>query len=495
MSASTKPHEERPLDKPSRSSPRRSARSPLREESRPGGAHPISPRRAIPDDVTPNTSHRTPQSDSRNAAWSFWLDPRFVVIAFSGVLALCTFLYPANRFENWSTTKYFNTHEFILTLAAIAALCLGMTLSTLLTPHQRADQIESDTRPNLTEDWYHGLGYIVILGYVAWVAIASARGATLPLFAAVLHRDLGAISLLKERLAPVSGVTTLTQLSSIVSALGAYRFVRTRTIGKLWCFVLFAGLFRTLFYAERLALMEVLLPAALVLVLMSTFTKRHHFIMNLIPVIGIAFLVVVFSASEYFRSWIYYSQTGEKSFIPWVLERLLGYYATSFNNNSLFYSQLSGSPHPIYFTIPFVFDFPGASIIFGAPSFGGSLPKDWWMSLLSWSSTPEFNNPGSYLIPLADLGTVTGLVFWTVIGIPIGYVYRRARQHSDIALITYSVIFLGLLELPRFVYWTLGRYFPAAIALIFFMGHAATRDRRMRHVTSQNETALRNSAS
>ena len=193
---------------------------------------------------------------------------------------------------------------------------------------------------------------------------------------------------------------------------------------------------------------------------------------QLIPVIGLAFLVVVFSASEYFRSWIFYSQSGDTSFAPWVLDRLLAYYATSFNNNALFHSQVSGVPHPIYFTLPFVFDFPGFSSIFGTPSFGGVTPKDWWFSTLSWYATPEFNNSGSYLTPIADLGLVGGLTFWLILGVPIGYVYRRAREGSDVALIAYSTLFLGLLEMPRFTYWTLGRFFPAAVALIFFMGNS-----------------------
>lgn len=487
------PNGRHPLNRPSHSAPRRPAHLLPPESSSTYDHRPyVSPRRAILDGESCSDSRcASPEPAPRHATWAFWLEPRFIVIAFSGVLALCTFLYPASRFDNWSTSKYFHTPEFTLTVAAIVALCLGMTLATHVTPASRAGRVESDAEPHVIEGWYHALGLIVVLGYVAWAVIATARGATLELFLAVIHRDMGAISFLKQRLAPVAGVTTLTQVSCIVSALGAYRYTTTRKIGKLWCFVLLTGMFRALFYAERLALMEVVIPAALVLIVTSHFMRNHRLLMNLIPVIGLAFLVIVFSVSEYFRSWIFYSQSGDTSFVPWVLDRLLAYYTTSFNNNALFYSQVTGSPHPIYFTIPFVFDFPGFSSIFGAPSFGGLLPEDWWFSTLSWYATPEFNNSGSYLTPIADLGLIGGLTFWLILGISLGYVYRRAREGSDVALIAYSTLFLGLLELPRFTYWTLGRFFPAAVALIFFMGHSMTHDHSPVHKTSHQRHELR----
>ncbi|MEA5655939.1 O-antigen polymerase [Cutibacterium granulosum] len=473
MLHSGEPSKRQPLDRLNHPAHRQPARLLPPDTPSVHDHRPYSPRRAIPDDELRSESwYDSPEPAPRHTTWAFWLEPRFIVIAFSGVLALCTFLYPANRFDNWSTSKYFNTTEFALTVAAIAAFCLGMTLTPHLTSLDSANRAESDAKPHVIEGWYHALGLIVVMGYVAWAVIATARGATLALFVAVIHRNMGAISFLKQRLAPVSGVTTLTQVSCIVSALGAYRYITTRKIGKLWCFVLLTGTLRALFYAERLALMEVVIPAVLVLIMTSNFMRNHRFLMKLIPVIGLAFLVVVFSASEYFRSWIFYSQSGDTSFAPWVLDRLLAYYATSFNNNALFHSQVSGVPHPIYFTLPFVFDFPGFSSIFGTPSFGGVTPKDWWFSTLSWYATPEFNNSGSYLTPIADLGLVGGLTFWLILGVPIGYVYRRAREGSDVALIAYSTLFLGLLEMPRFTYWTLGRFFPAAVALIFFMGNS-----------------------
>lgn len=321
----------------------------------------------------------------------------------------------------------------------------------------------------LLERWYRALGVIVIVGYAAWLLIAVARGATVAAFRAVLNRDLGAIHSLKLVLAPVAGVTTLTQLSCVVSAIGAHRLVTQRRVGRMWVFVLVAGVLRALFYAERLALMEVVIPAAIVLIVKGSFFRRRRALLRMAPVFGLMFVVVVFSISEYFRSWIFYASAQGLPFWRWVLERLFGYYATAFNNNALYYSQVFGSPHAPYFTVPFIYNFPGYSTVFEIPTFGGMLPDDWWSMTLASYANPEFNNIGSALVPLADFGILGGMIFWFVIGLLLGFIYRGARLGSDVAIVAYAAVVLGLFELPRFTYWTLGRFFPAAVAVLLML--------------------------
>lgn len=411
--------------------------------------------------------------------WPAWLNPAAVILGFTGSLSLITAGLPDSVFEEWGVEKFFDRSHLLLAWVGIGALVIGIMIGSTRTaagtgaeagvlPHHDPEGRHHD---ELLEKWYRGAGILVVGGYLAWLVIGLARGVSIALFQDVLDRDLGAISSLKGYLAPVGGVTTLTQLAGIVSAIGAHRFCSTRRIGGLWIFVVAAGAFRALFYAERLALMEVLIPAGVVLVLEAGFFTARRRLTRWLPAFGLGGLVVVFAASEYFRSWIFYADVTDLPFHRWVLLRLVGYYATAFNNNALFHDLGSSVGHDPYYSFPFAYDFPGVSAIFGRPEVGGADVSDWWMGQLQLYANEEFNNTGSFLVPMADLGVVGGALFWVIAGIVIGRIYQRARSGCEVGVIGYSVIFLGLLELPRFVYWTQGRFFPAVVAIALMIGH------------------------
>ena len=77
------------------------------------------------------------------------------------------------------------------------------------------------------------------------------------------------------------------------------------------------------------------------------------------------------------------------------------------------------------------------------------------------------------------------MIFWVVVGVVVGRVYSRARSGCEVGVIAYAVLFLGLLELPRFTYWTLGRFFPAIVAMILMMGYDRAISRRPGRVSHE----------
>lgn len=419
----------------------------------------------------------SPAWPTRPRQWPAWLNPTVVVLGFTGSLSLIAVWLPDSMFEEWGVAKLFGRSHALLTWVAIGALLAGIMVGSVRSGHG-ADMRGHGDHDDLLDKWYKGAGALVCLGYIAWAVIALSRGLDVSLFQAVLDRDLGAISSLKGYLTPVGGVTTVTQLAGIVSAIGAHRYCRTRRIGRLWILVLLAGVFRTLFYAERLALMEVLIPAVLVLVLESRFFTARRLLTRWLPVIGLVGLIVVFAVSEYFRSWIFYSEVTDLPFIVWVMLRFVGYYATSFNNNALYYDLGSVVQHDPYYTFSFAYDFPGMSSVFGRPEVHGIEVSQWWTDQLQLYANEEFNNSGSFLVPMADLGVAGGVVFWVIVGVAVGKVYSRARSGCEVGVIAYAVLFLGLLELPRFTYWTLGRFFPAIVAMVLMIGYDRAASRR-----------------
>lgn len=409
---------------------------------------------------------------SERIAYPWWYDPRVMVVGVTGSLSLLAYALPEEIHEIWGTSRHFDLHHLLLTWLAISAFVLGLTLAM---SHHRAKSptiplIGSAAQCNVLDSWYRGLGIVAVVGYGAWIGFALFRGVGAGLLGAVLSRDLGAISDLKSYLRPIAGLTTMTQVSALVSAIGALRFSRDGRVGRLWVFVLVAGLARAIFYAERLALMEVVVPALVILAVFWSPLVRMKWLVRLFPLIGVALLFPLFGVFEYFRSWIYYSLSTDMPFWRWVSLRMLGYYGTSFDNNALFFDSIQGAQSLPYFSVPFIFDFPGVSRLFGEVHIQGLPTGEWWRSVLESSGNPEFNNVGSLLVPLGELGVIAGVGFWFVLGLLVGAVARKGLSSSVIGLVCYSAIFVGLLELPRFDYWTLGRFFPTAVAIMFLSG-------------------------
>lgn len=404
--------------------------------------------------------------------YPWWYDPRLMVVGFAGSFSLLAYILPEEVHEMWGISRYLSLYHLVLTWLAIGAFVFGATfaMATRGSRFLTASAVDSETEQLLLNSWYKGLGIVALVGYLGWTVVALWRGVGAGLLGAVLTRDLGAVSDLKVYLRPVAGLTTLTQVSALVSAIGAYRFTRDGRIGRFWVFVFLAGLFRAVFYAERLALMEVVIPALIVLAVLWRPLLRLKRFLGLFPLVGVALLFPLFGVFEYFRSWIFYSSMTDMPFWRWASVRLVGYYCTAFDNNALFYDSINGVQSLPYFSLPFVFDFPGVSLLFGEVHVKGAPAAQWWTDVLTAYGNPEFNNVGSFLVPLGELGVVAGIVFWIVIGALVGTVARKCFSGSLTGLVCYSVIFVGLLEIPRFDYWTLGRFFPAGVAVMFLLG-------------------------
>jgi hypothetical protein len=117
------------------------------------------------------------------------------------------------------------------------------------------------------------------------------------------------------------------------------------------------------------------------------------------------------------------------------------------------------------FTFEWLLKFPGLTLIMPGMQ-GFSLQVDEYrFALFSSGLNPEFNNPGGMLSPLIDYGMWGGMIFWLLTGLLFGRLYRSFRQGRPLGLLLYPFCLLSLLELPRVLYWTLGRAFPSLALL------------------------------
>lgn len=312
---------------------------------------------------------------------------------------------------------------------------------------------------------------LTVLGYAFFAAIGAARGARPSMLLHTLTDQSNYSDTLKTLFAPVAGVTSLTQigiayvvLAALLRAHGAWNHT-----GRRLTVVMLLGLFRAYFLTERLAVLELVVPFVLVAAVSARHRprpSRRAGAMPYLPLLALPLLLVVFGAFEYSRSWQYFKSRTTLSFPQFVVNRLAGYYATAYNNGALqlhYGSHLHRLP---YDSIQGFWTSPGPAQLDLYHRLTGVFGPDALNTVLTQHGNPEFNNPGGLAVPLFDFGVAGGLLFFLVAGVLVGFAYRSFRTGQPLGLLIYPVLFTGLLEIPRYVYWTQGRAVPAYLVLL-----------------------------
>jgi hypothetical protein len=405
----------------------------------------------------------------------WWLNPAYIVGLMGGLLTLAAFIIPESMYRTyWRTPKYFDANALRMVLACVGVFTCGAMAGGFQRIYKGAGQLSA-------VDWtermpwtflgrvFNGCFYLSLLGYLAWAGAAISRGATLELALGVLHGDKGASALMKEvYLVTISGVTTLTQLAIVCLLLAVLIGIREgwrRVLPKCGILLLLT-LVRALLNSERLALMELVLPAGVLFVRLVILDSprlgaRLWNLLRAVPALGYAGLVVVFGASEYFRSWINYYAGGDMSFWQFVSSRLLGYYVTALNNGALLIQRIDPTGAP-FFTFHLLWRFPILSGIADMlyPNLAiAANETDPYMRYLQVDANPEFNNGGGFLLPTLDFGFAAALLYWALAGIACGFLYRQFQQKRIAGLLFYPIVFVGAIELTRIIYWAEGRVF------------------------------------
>jgi hypothetical protein len=416
----------------------------------------------------------------------WWLHPAWVAGAMGTLLALAAFLVPESMYRlYWRTPKFFDATRLWMTLASVAMFSFGAAAGALKRLHgnRPADSRWMERLPwNSILSLFNACFWLTLAGYLVWAGAAVSRGADLTLALGVLHGDKGAAYVMKEvYLGTISGVTTLTQLAMVA-------FVLAVLIGmaKGWrlvlpkCAVLFAvTIVRALMNSERLAVMELLIPMVVILVRLAImdsprFAGRLWRLLRAAPAIGYTGLLGVFGASEYFRSWVNYYAGGDLGFWQFVSLRLVGYYVTALNNGALLVQRIDPTGAP-FCTLHLAWRLPLLSGIADAlyPNLPMALQDGPYLIYLAREANPEFNNGGGFLLPTLDFGFTGALLYWLLCGLVCGVLYRLFQQKRPLGLMLYPVLFIGIIELTRIIYWAEGRMFlPVCVLAALALGCA-----------------------
>jgi hypothetical protein len=408
-------------------------------------------------------------------SFPWWLHPGWAAGVFVAILPIASASQIQDAFQLWDVPRYIDFPLAVVgVLSGLAFICAAVFAGGF--GHSSAVSV------TLTAGVVRRLHHLALVmfalalfGYVAWFGLSFMRGATLADFMKVLSFEDGAVGGLKDISPPVAGITTFTQIGVVAAAIMMFlRRSNSGTYSKYLAVLVCLALFRSFFYGERLALIEVVLPLIIITFVVDVpVGRRKRWLPGyvrlpkaLAPVLMLPALWALFALFEYSRSWLYYREVVNTSFIEYVSTRLLGYYTTTVNNGALYHQILSSQHHDPYFSFAFLWDAPGIGWLLGSPEIMGSNPRTWWSSTLANLANPEFNNEGTFLITDADLGTPLSMAYWVVLGLAIGYTYNRARSGDLRFLIAYSVLFIGLLEISRINYWTQGRFIPIFIGII-----------------------------
>lgn len=404
----------------------------------------------------------------------WWLSPPGAAL-----LVVPVTLGLAVAYSDGDYRTYFRTPKSLTTDTAVlfAAGALVFVLGALLVQVGRRPARRLGQWP-----WFHErqlatlqrvstpLYLATLLGYASFVVAAARNGVALgDVVEAFVSQDVSS-GALETTVGTVPGLTTLTQVGVAYAVVAAVLLTHGRDRRAIVRLSVLAVLtvVRAYLFTERLALIEVAVPVLAVLALRSSHGGRPgwRLMLRLAPIPLVVLLVAGFAATEYSRSYNFYKTRVDDTLLEFSAKRLSGYYATAYNNGQL---QLTHDRHVgrLPFTsIEAVWTAPGADQLDLYDRLTDRDREKDYRRILTSYGNPEFNNAGGLAAPFVDFGRRGGLVVLLALGALLGWGYRAFVEGSQAAVLLYPLAVTGLLELPRFLYWTLGRAVPAVVALL-----------------------------
>lgn len=409
-------------------------------------------------------------STNRSLRQLWWLGPACLFALVIGSTMLAAAVQSDAAFRLYGAPKFITMNHVLLSGAIIFSFAIGRRLAAVTGRVPGCTPPAADSAALIC---FWGATALTLLGYGVWLAIGVKNGFTLGTLRELLTIDdpLQAESIRKEMFVSVKGVTTCTQFAVAAVPLGLWLFFhgRRRLIWPLGLLFLMAAA-RALVFSERLALIELAVPAIIVTLRMQVLSRAlrpaWQWGLRLAPLLGVMFLVAFFGSFEYFRSWRHY-QHEFNSYAEFTLWRFSGYYTTAHNNSAMALETQRPFPIP-YATLAQFWSIPGLSkSSFGYPQLAGFDPLERHLKMLEQIGTPELNNEGGLFQPALDFGIAGMLLFWMGSGFVAGRIYRAYQVGTLAGVTLYPLVFLAILETPRFLYLCYPRSLPALVTLLF----------------------------
>ncbi|HVJ60369.1 MAG TPA: O-antigen polymerase [Burkholderiaceae bacterium] len=395
----------------------------------------------------------------RRATELWWLKPGWIVLA-AIVPVYVSFL--AFDFSREVPTTYIPSPLYFWGLALLLILALGTTFG---------GQIDLARR--------HHVG-VLVPRWVAWgLLLATLVGYAVWFHPLVLQPQLildvigGGRSNVRDQVKTIPPWTTMTQFGCAFAVAYAIRAGNGHTglgerLGLAAVFLL--ALFRSVVWNERLAFIEVAACYTVAMLAYYRFSAPLTFrLASLLPVIAPLALYLVFTATEYFRSWEFYRQYYE-SIWQFSYDRLTAYYAVASNNGI---GLLTESVRWPSYDGSYVFQWAYPRPEEDSSNFLRTVAQYDYKVFLENYARPELNNPSGIFVIVYDVGYLGSALYFLLVGVLIGIAYRAFRQGHLGGVLFYPTCVMFLIELLRFNYFAASRFVPivAALVLILFSAH------------------------
>jgi len=397
------------------------------------------------------------------------------VVLFFPVLVLYWWI-PAEVFmEWWESPKIGNVGTILYFAVSLLIFGFGSAVGASFsskTLNRAPTTNESQT--TYVQIWYIRIGLLVsIFAYLLWFGLTLKRaGGIAPLIVSMV---IDPFYVKSDLMKTVPGVTTLTQVAVMAIPLALCSGKMTWLDRGLICTVIALAAVRSFFYSERLALLEVVVPA---LFLLATRQKVRRVVV-LAGLSGVATSVLaIFILLESSRSFVYKGITTFWGLVEAGMVRFVGYYVTSINNANLLVEKLSFDT-PLYSVLSWVWSFPGVGNLYQWIT--GLGPINFADSLAERGLNPEFNTSTAIGSWVSDFGIVGAPIVVVFFGMISGMLHRLSPK-SELVAPLYAVWIVGLLEFMRIPYFTGTRMFPA---FLFFAGALMLARANAKRVYSQ----------
>jgi oligosaccharide repeat unit polymerase len=390
----------------------------------------------------------------RRAADLWWLQPSLIVLLAILPIYLGILTYD---FSGVVKNIYVPSRLYVFGIVLIAALAVGAQWALAHRVQQPAL-----VPPRISSAVMMGLLLPTLAAYAIWFGPLLGNPQLL------MEIALGQRSEVRNSISTIPGVTTFTQLGvayaiayAIKAGGGVQQVSRFERAGLM--LVLLLATFRAYAWAERLAVIEILVCFAIArmayLPLPNATVRRAA---SIAPAIAPFVLYLLFTASEYFRSWEFYANQ-YSSVWAFTLDRLITYYATAVNNGIGI--LVESTDWPYYngaFVVDWLYIMPGVSKLFES-TFGN--PRELTGIFLETYLRPEFNSPTAYFRIVLDFGYLGSVLYCLTIGYLIGRAYIGFRRGHIFGLLTYPVCVLFLIESLRYSYLGETRIVPLGVGL------------------------------
>lgn len=397
------------------------------------------------------------QDSQTNVPW--WLSPHGLCIGFLLPMILLIWGFGSITSSTFTVRGYIylNSEYIALAMAVVllsaGAAWMGSYVKIKVTvPHE--SQVNLALRV---------LGYIAFAAYLYWFKDLIFD----PINIINIFRGTG---LSRKEIGATQGITSLVNFTPIFISVYIYAKYITKLplrldVTLLFYAILLLTLLRVFAWAERLALIETLLPFALLMTRQQVF-KRYKILNSLVtagPFVALPLLVLYFGAAEYFRSWNATVYSGKSDFWDFAIGRIASYYYTSLNNGAGMLATQDWPTYQFENVLNWLHKFPVLGRVF---SYYVNLHDLSLGEFLTKFGDEEFNNPSGVYSVILDMGLPLGLLYFFTTAFVSGMLFRGYLRGNFTSVALYPIFFITLLEIFRYPYLGSSRAFTAILGMI-----------------------------